>query len=167
MTPVSRLGAPGGWGGWGGTGVNKGRKPRMVLWHVPCLFLPVGGCLYWGPITYTPDENMAPEIVSFTDGTLFCDDETVEEVPDALCVVNETQLVHVTAMDDDGDVLEFFWEGRGSGPIGNAVTSYSGEFQNSQVTVERDSLVNGEELRCLISDGSDDPKIQSWTVVVL
>jgi len=109
---------------------------------------------------------MAPEIVSFTDGTLFCDEQTLEAFAAPLCVVYDQQLVHVTAIDPDSDVLEFYWEGSGSGLIGTAVTTYSGEFQNSQVTLTRAMLVDGEVLTCTVSDGS--VRIPwSWTVVVL
>lgn len=120
-----------------------------------------------GPIDYEPEENMPPEILSHTDGTLFCDEQTLEDMgDDILCIASSQQLVFVTAVDPDGDLLEFNWDGTGSGRIGNAVTTYSDRFQNSQVTLSRDQVVDGEEIHCTISDGSNDIG-QSWTVVVL
>jgi len=128
--------------------------------------LPIGGCLYVGPILYDSEGNVTPEILHYTDGTIYCDEQTVEEYENPLCVVNSQQLVFVTAFDADGDTLDFYWAGGVSGPIWTAVTTNSGEFQSSQVVLNRDALVNGETLLCRVSDESDSTKYE-WTVVVL
>lgn len=112
------------------------------------------------------EENVPPEILSHTDGTVNCGN--LQDVPvDALCFAFDEQQVHVTATDADDDVLEFFWEGTVSGPIGDAVPIEGDDIQGSQVFLFKSEVVDGEELRCTVSDGSEDRKIQAWTIVVL
>ena len=139
-------------------------RPRGAGWHVPCFTLVCSGCLYIGPITLLEDENVPPEIMSHTDGLVYCPDDGYAE--GEMCIVNQQQLVFLTAMDENDDALEFYWWGTGSGPIENAVTSSSGEFQTSNIRLSPADVIDGEELKCSVSDGSSDTKTQTWTLVV-
>ncbi len=133
-----------------------------------CILFGCAGCPYWGPITLIQDENMPPEILSHTDGTLYCADDDVPDTggQDVLCVAFDGQPVFVTATDPDGDTLDFHWEGSASGRIGNAETTQDGDLSTSKITLDRRTLLDGEDLDCWVSDGSPDFKRQAWTVVV-
>jgi len=135
---------------------------------VACIVIGCAGCPYWGPITLLEAENLPPRILSHTDGTLYCseDDLPEEDEMDVLCVAFDEQPVFVTATDDDGDSLEFHWEGSASGRIGDAENTQDGDLYTSKVALDRDTLVDGEILECWVSDGSPDFKRQPWTVVV-
>ena len=124
------------------------------------------GCLYIGPVTLYVDENVPPLILSHTDGSLGCSDLEYEGEEDPLCIEREQQLVFVTARDEDDDALEFYWEGTGSGPIENAVTSAAGNRQTSMVYLSPADVIDGERLRCTVSDGGPQEVIQSWYLVV-
>ncbi|MBN1337181.1 MAG: hypothetical protein JXB39_14575 [Deltaproteobacteria bacterium] len=149
--------------------LGKGRQSTGLRgWHVACIVLGCSGCPYWGPITLIEVENVPPRILSHTDGSIHCAEEDVPEDgdTDVLCVAFDGQPVFVTATDDDGDTLEFHWEGSASGRIGNAENTQDGDLYTSKVRVDRDTLVDGESLECWVSDGSPDIKRQIWTVVV-
>lgn len=140
----------------------------LRYWLASCLFLGASGCLYTGPVLLEPDVNTPPEIHSYLDGRLTCDDQTLEEYgEDTICITDADQIVFLTAIDEDDDVLDFYWEGSGSGVIATSVETYTGDFQTSQITLYRESVVDGEELRCTVSDGSQDWTTQSWTLRVI
>jgi hypothetical protein len=116
------------------------------------------------------EENTPPEIVTWTDGSVRCDPETLDgldEDADPMCFVGEQMLAYVTAYDADGDTLGFTWELSLGGLLGDAQTTLSGDMQVSQVTLYRAGVVNGEELRCTVSDGSRDRVTQTWTLRVI
>ena len=138
----------------------------LQTWLVSCLSFLSASCLYLGPIT-AEVENLPPEILNTTDGEQFCDADTLEEHvgENLLCVVRDEQVVYVTARDPDGDVLEFWWEASATGVFGSAREFYQGDFQSSELTLQRDELVDGEELRCTVTDGEELRSV-SWTVVV-
>ncbi len=168
MTSMPAIGAST-FGAPGCRGCHKGPgKPVMAFWYAICMCILANACFYTGSMVLIDPENNPPEIISWSDGSLFCDDETLSLYgSDAFCLEAGVNKVYVTAVDADDDLLEFFWEGSWSGVIGTAVTTYSGEFQNSQVTISTDDVVDGEQLQCMVSDGSGDRTTHSWILVVI
>jgi len=152
-------------------GVVPGKRLESVIrrsWHVACIAIGCTGCPYWGPITYIPDENVLPIIQSHTDGTQHCPegDTALAAEDDVLCIAFDGQTVFVTATDADGDTLAFHWEGSATGRIGSAENTQDGDIYSSKIVVDRDTLVDGETLKCWISDGSSEFTSLEWKVVV-
>jgi hypothetical protein len=161
VTPMPRSSHPG-----NVTTASRRRfKSLFATWYASCWFIGCTGCVYYGPIDVQTEDNKPPNILSWTDGTVYCDDQNVD--PETLCFVLDEQQVFVTADDEDGDVLDFFWEGSVSGPIGDAMPISGNDIQGSQVFLLKADVVDREELRCTVSDGSDDRTTRKWQISVL
>ncbi len=147
---------------------RSGRSAWLLgPWHAACFTLVCTGCIYLGPVTLLVDENVPPEIfAAYTDAA--CQQEN-PELQDPVCVYSsgtgEGTKVFVIALDENDDALEFNWWGSMSGIIGNPVPSSSGEFQSSEVTLFPEDVIDGEQLRCRVSDGEYEAS-RTWTLVV-
>lgn len=164
MTWLSRFSLGVSWGRHKKHTCTSGISLNHALWHVLCISVLCQGCLYLKPIEM--EGNMPPTILDFN-GDYYCD---VEDYPDIegnlICLGDFEVVVYVVANDPDGDVLSFSWVGYGSGPIGTADILYEGENQTSFISLTRDQVLDGEELRCTISDGYEYNSV-GWTVVLL
>ena len=137
------------------------RKVILLSGYASCSVLSVG-CLYLGPYPYMVEDNMPPEILSFTSGSLFCGDYEVEE--DELCVVEDEQKVFVTATDEDGDLLEFAWSGNATGAFNDDLQEEDGPLQSSTIWISPDEVMDGETLTCIVLDGSPDRTSKEWLI---
>lgn len=125
-------------------------------------------CLYMGPLIMESEENQAPEIKSWTDGSPACLGYgiTPDGEDEMLCLAKEPVNVYVSAVDPDNDALDFFWVGSASGPIGDSYNTFMGDFQVSEVVILAGEMMDGEQVVCTVSDGPNDID-RDWTILVL
>ncbi len=131
-----------------------------------CIAAACTGCLYIGPINPYLDENHPPEIVSYYDGTLSCEDLGVEG-ENMVCFAVDEQVIYLLARDPDEDALEFIWERSVNGLIYDAQSTVTGTAQSSFVTLFPEDVDDGEQIKCRVWDGSQSEQVQVWTVAVV
>ena len=115
------------------------------------------GCFYLGP-TPTLATNEPPMIDSFS----YANGETIP-------VVRAGIRVFLIAHDaDEGDVVHFDWSLKRQGYIGTSqpLLVDAGRF-GSQVDLAWDEALEGDTLRCDLSDGESESYYWEWPLEVL
>ncbi len=126
----------------------------MRLWHVSCLLLFSGGCLYLGPPWEKP-VNQPPIILSppNLEGN---------ELP----MVGDEAKPRVVARDPDGDLLHFEWVVPGDFLIKTEPLALEDGVQGSMATIIRDEVLDGNSIRCVVTDYVNPGRQVEWTIEV-
>ena len=99
-----------------------------------------------------PEDNRAPEVIE--EG--FANGSTIEVDGDGV-------LVYVVVEDPEEDPVTFVWElSEGGTPESTGIVARVG----SQVDLDQDPALDGQTLRCAISDGTNTIE-RSWPLVVV
>lgn len=127
----------------------------MRLWHVSCLLLFSGGCLYLGPPWEKP-VNQPPIILS-----------PPNLVGNELPMVGDVAKPRVVARDPDGDVLHFEWVVPGDFLLDvEDLTSLEEGVQGSMATIARDERLHGNSIWCVVTDYVNPGRQVEWEVQV-
>lgn len=116
----------------------------------------MGGCFYVEP-GWRPPVNSPPQIT------------LPSSAQQSLKMITEKSTVVVAAWDPDDEIVSFLWE------VPHGVPFEVHEWQNpngdyvSRLTVSRDEVLDGELIRCTVSDQAKPRNLVrlEWTVEVL
>jgi hypothetical protein len=98
-------------------------------------------CLYVEP-TWEPPVNNPPEILK------------PQETSQHITLVGDPETFTVIAFDADGDTLQFYWDVPHAVP--HVVNTFEdGELTVSVLTFDRDPILDGATIECLVTDLTD------------